>query len=239
MSDLPMVEALLERQGRFWELRRKLQTENAGKLTAPYEGPWISVSRQLGSGGIELARRLGHELGWQVYDREILRVIAENTHTRKSVLSQMDEKAVGPLNEYLRRLLDSSIPGQVPIWRETVSVIWGLAKQGNVVIVGRGANWFLPPVSGVRVRTIAGREFRIAAVVRDGAIDRAIAERTIDEDDERRANYIRQAHGQDIEDPEGYDLVLNVGVLDLHTAQEIVLAALRRRVADVLLKPHT
>jgi len=239
MSDLPRVEALLERQARFRELRRKLEAENAGKLNAPCEGPWISVSRQLGSGGIELARRLGHELGWQVYDREVLRVIAENTRTRESVLSLMDEKAVGPLNDYLRQLLDSDIPGQVPIMRETVSVIWSLAKQGNAVIVGRGANWFLSPKSGVRVRTIAAREFRIAAVGRDSAIDRATAERTIDEDDRRRAHYIHQAHGQDVENPEGYDLVLNLGVLDLDAAQEIVLTALRRRIAGALLKPLT
>jgi len=239
MDDLPMVEALLERQGKFRELRRKLEAEDAGKLTAPSEGPWISLSQQLGSGGTELARRLGHELGWQVYDREILRVIAENTHTRESVLSQMDEKAVGPLIEYLRRLLDSSIPGQVPIMRETVSVIWSLAKQGNAVIVGRGANWFLSPHSGVRVRTIAAREFRIAAVSREAAIDRTTAERTIDEDDRRRADYIRQAHGQNIENPEGYDLVLNLGALDLDSAQEIVLAVLRRRIADALLQPPT
>jgi cytidylate kinase len=191
----------------------------------------------MGSGGIELARRLGHELGWQVYDREILRVIAENTHTRESILAQMDEKAVGPLSEYLRRLLDSSIPGQVPILRETVSVIWSLARQGYAVIVGRGANWFLSQKSGVRVRTIAPREFRIAAVGRDTATDRATVERTIDEDDQRRAYYIQQTHGQDIENPEGYDLVLNLGVLDLDDAQEIVLTALRRRIADALLKP--
>jgi len=136
-------------------------------------------------------------------------------------------------------LFDSRFPGQVPIMRETVSVVWSLAKQGNAVIVGRGANWFLSPSSGVRVRTIAAREFRIAAVGRDAAIDRAAAERTIDEDDQRRAYYIHQAHGQDIENPEGYDLVLNLGVLDLDAAQEIVLTALRRRIADVLLKPLT
>jgi len=239
MSDLPMVEAILERQGRFRELRKKLEAESAGKLTSLTEGPWVSLSRQLGSGGIELARRLGHELGWQVYDREILRVIAENTHTRESVLSQMDEQTVGPLSEYLRRLLDSRFPGQQPVMRETMSVIWGLAKQGNAVIVGRGANWFLSPRSGVRVRTIAPREVRTEAQARASAIDRAAAERMIDEDDRRRAEFVRQVHGQDIEDPEGYDLILNLGALDLDTAQEIVLTALRRRIGRASLKPRS
>ncbi len=165
-------------------------------------------------------------------------MIAENTHTRESVLSLMDEKAVGPLHDYLRRVLDSSIPGQVPIMRETVSVIWSLAKQGNAVIVGRGANWFLSPKGGVRVRTVADREFRVATVSREAAIDRATAERTIDEDDRRRAEYIRLAHGQSIENPEGYDLVLNLGTLDLDVAQEIVLTALRRRIGEGLLRPR-
>ncbi len=218
-------------------MRRRLEAERAGRLAAPSEGPWISISKQLGSGGIELARRLGHELGWQVYDREILTTIAENTHTREAVLSQMDEKSVGPLTEYLRRLLDSSIPGQVPIMRETVSVIWSLAKQGHAVIVGRGANWFLSPKCGVRVRTIAPREYRTATVAREAAIDLAEAKRTINDDDRRRADYIQRAYRQDIENPEGYDVVLNLAVLDLDVAQEIVLTVLRRRIGDAWLRP--
>ena len=124
MENLPKIEAMLERQGRFWEIRRRL-AEEAGasaldSMAHLSEGPWVTISRQLGSGGIEFARRLAHELGWQVFDREIVSTIAENTRTRESVLSRLDEAAIGPVNDYISGLLDHDHPGRTPFLQEMV-----------------------------------------------------------------------------------------------------------------------
>lgn len=236
MSNLPKVEAILERQARFRELRKRVGAEGEGRLAKTVQGPWLTLSRQLGSGGTELARRLGYDLGWQVFDHEILRIIAENTHTREWVISQMDERAVGPLNDYLRCLLDSSLPGHQPIMREMMRVIWGLAQDGNAVIVGRGANWLLSPRAGVRLRTVAPRATRVQNLARDLGLDEATAEQRIDEDDLRRSEFVRQTYGQDIEDPLGYDMILNLDSQDLDAAEALVLTALRRRIGHLSLR---
>jgi len=225
MVTLPNVEAILERQARLWEMRRRMDRESrAGASTsrAHRDGPWITVSRQLGSGGSELARRLGVELGWEVYDRQILETIARHTHTREAVLSRLDERAVGPMIEYIRRLLDPEIPGQSDFLQEMLRVIWGLARQGHAIIVGRGANWFLDPRSGLRIRIVAPFDLRAARVGR--------GERTVRDNDEGQSEFVRMIFRRDIDDPLGYDLVLNTGTVDLPSAARAAVAALRPRV---------
>lgn len=224
---LPEVERILERQARLWEMRSRVDQERRaeakqGGLPA---GPWITVSRQLGSGGTELARRLGVELGWEVYDREILDTIARHTHTREIVLSRLDERAVGPMIDYIRRLLDPEVPGQTEFLQEMLRVIWGLARNGNAIIVGRGANWFLDPRQGLRIRVVAPFEVRVGRAGRD--------ESRVRSNDERQTEFVRRVFRQNIDDPLGYDLVLNTGVIDLASAVRSAIAALRPRVPVV------
>ena len=51
-------------------------------------------------------------------------------------------------------------PGQVAFLQELIRVVWGLAKEGHAVILGRGANWFLNQEFGLRLRVVADREER-------------------------------------------------------------------------------
>jgi len=236
MSDLPKIEEMLERQARLWAMRRKL-TESSRLSPGSggselREGPWITISRQLGSDGSELARRLGHDLGWQVFDREILGSIADHTHTREAVLRHLDEQAIGPINDYLSQLLDPSIPGRTEFQKEMARVIWGLARQGSAIIVGRGANCMLDAGCGLRIRTVAPLETRVKRVCKTDSVDRATAEARIRLNDERQRAFIRQAFDRDIADAVNYDLLLNLGALDLDSAVQIVLAALRSKLAE-------
>jgi len=233
MESLPKIEAMLERQGRFWELRRRLAAETGiealQSMAHLSEGPWLSVSKQLGAGGIEFARRLAHALGWQVFDHEILTTIAQNTHTRESVLSRLDEAAIGPINDYISGLLDHEHPGRTPFLQEMVRVIWGLAKQGNAIIVGRGANWFLDPRFGLRVRCVAPLETRIERVAREEGLSPDVARSRILANDANQVAFIQQVYRRRIDDPDGYDLILNLGNLELDAGVEAALTALRRR----------
>jgi cytidylate kinase len=220
------IEQIIEQQAKFWEVRRRLAEEGGEAarqaLAHLSEGPWITVSKQWGSGGVELARRVGEEMGWQVFDREILIAIAENTKMRETVLSRMDERAIGSFNDYIVQMLVPSDPGQLTFLQEMVRVIWGLARQGNAVIVGRGANWFLSPQYGLRVRTIAPLEYRMQQL--SGATEKEIRER-----DAEQVSFIRRVYGRSIDDPEGYDLILNLQSMDFRTAVEVVMAALRKK----------
>lgn len=227
MEKLPTVEAMLERQAAAWELSRRMAESSPGAEEA--EGPWITISRQIGAGGNDLAQSLGEELGWQIFDREILSTIAEHTHTREAVLRRLDERAIGPLIDYISRLFEPELLGQTDFLREMLRVIWGLAKKGNAIILGRGANWFLRPDFGLRLRVVAPMEFRSRTIAELERVPLDLAEKRLHEIDARQQSFVRQAFGKDIADPLGYDLVLNLGSTDLASATQIVLTALRRR----------
>ena len=233
MAGGKQIEQIIERQAKFWEVRRRLAAEGgeAAKRAMAHlgEGPWITVSKQLGSNGVELARELGRELGWQVFDREIVAAIAAQRQLREAVLSRLDERAIGAFNDYIAQMLVPNDPGQLAYIEELVRVIWGLARQGNAIILGRGANWFLNARFGLRLRVIAPLEIRADRVAREEGIGLAEPGRKIKEHEAKQAAFIRQVYGREIGDPLGYDILLNMGEIELDVAARIALQALRAK----------
>jgi len=236
MSDLPNIERILERQVKSWELRRRLAGaggEAAREALAHLrEGPWITVSRQLGAGGDGLAAEMGSRLGWEVYDREILGAIATQTKSRERVMAELDEKTVAPFQEFIARLLVRDDPSQLEYVRELADVVWGLARKGRVIIVGRAANWFLDDRYGLRIRVVAPSEQRVERITRQMGGSPAEARKVLQAHDVKRRIFVEQFFGQDINDPLGYDLILNTGALDPGSVTEIALTALRRKLSS-------
>jgi len=237
MSKLPNIEQILERQARSWELRRRLAGEGGEAareaLAHLTEGPWMTISRQLGSGGDELGKRLGERLGWQVYDREILTEIARQTHSRERVLAQLGEQAIAPFQEFIARLLVRDDPSQLSYLKELAHVVWGLARQGQAIILGRAANWFLDDEYGLRVRVVAPSEVRVERAAQEAGCGIAQARKLVQAHDSMRSAFIEQYFGQNVNDPQGYDLVLNTGALEIDAAVEIVLTALRSKLSSI------
>jgi len=229
MSDSSSLSSLINRQVSLWESRRGLQAEGRGALAHRSEGPWITISTQLGAGGVELAQGLGARLGWQVFDKEILGEIAKSTNTREKVLSRLDDHAVGAFEDYVAHLFVPGNLGRSAYVLEMMRVLWAIARQGQAIMLGRGANWLLDPRCGLRVRAIAPVDKRVSWLKRTQAMPAAEAIRRVEEDNADRARFMRQVYKQDIDDPLGYDLVVNLGTLDLEPAVEVVAAALSHK----------
>jgi cytidylate kinase len=223
------LERIIERQISTWDSqeRRREQTGKRvrGELRPPGGGPWVTVSLQLGSGGVELATAVAARLGWHVFNKELLQTIASRMHVRERVLSPLDGHAIGALQDYLDHLFVPGHPGRPAYLREMVGVLWSIAREGHAVIVGRGANWILDPGDGLRVRVVAPADMRAQRLARMEKLSAAVAHRRIKDDDADRAAFVRQAFHKDIDDATGYDLVINRGVLEHEAAVESVLGA--------------
>jgi len=234
MTSSSNIEKIIEKQARFWEVRERIAEEGGEAaqraLAHLAEGPWISISKQWGSGSRELARRLAVELHWQWFDKQILTAIADHTHSCEQILHRLDEHAIGSINDYVSQMVVSEDPGQATYLHQMVRVVMGLAKQGNAIIVGRGANFFLDPRFGLRVRLVAPLEKRVArvAAAEGRSLDSARSE--IEQNDAQQAAFIRQVFGQSIDDPLGFDIVVNMGDLDEDTSMRAILAALRQKI---------
>ena len=212
----PTIEQILERQAGLHALRDRAAAQGGDAarraLAHREEGPWIAVSKQTGTGGLE-----------------ILTAIAEHTERRESVLSRFDERAIGTFDDYLGQLVVPGDPGRFAYWRELVRTVWVLGRRGNVVLVGRGAHWVLRREFGLAVRLVAPLAHRAETLARRAGAGEPDARRQIARDDRAQARFVRQVFGRSIEDPEGYDLVLNVAALGADAVARTIEDALRRK----------
>jgi cytidylate kinase len=229
---------LLERQGSLQEIRRRLARERGearhARVGGLDQGPWITLSKSLGADWEGMARRLAKELGWETYDREILETVSRESHVREALLSSLDEREVGWIEETLARFAAPDRPAHQAYLDQMARVILALGHHGRAILVGRGANWLLDPGCGLRVRLVAPLPARIARVAKAERLSPAEARERIRHDDESRARFIHQVYQQDINDPAGYDMILNLGSLTQDAAAECVLAALRGKLGRAL-----
>lgn len=224
------VGALVDRQ----MLRRRLLDEaqrHPGEASRPGLLPrltTLTISRQDGSGGRQLARAVADELGYEFIDRQILDLLVANTGARERLVSSLDEKARSRLEVWLEGMMTGHYLGSVEYSRWLARSIRALAWSGSVVILGRGANIVLGPEGGFHVRVVAPREQRIRNLVAAAGLSADAAERRVDANDRDRAEFHRRQFGADIDDPAAYHLFINTGLVPLDTARDVVIAAWRR-----------
>ncbi len=231
------IERLVARQLEYCELRRRREEQEAALDTPPTgpprpppaPGPCILVSRERGSGGGAIARRVGERLGWQVFDREIVEEIARRAHIRQQLVESVDEHVRSRWRLHLRTPATDEPLGWRDYLHQLQEIILALGHHGHVVLVGRGAQWILPHEGSLRVRVIAPPEARAQRVVASDGLTLEEARQVLEETDHQRVVFQKRAFGQDPRDPRAYDLVINTGELDLNTAVKLVLEAAEGR----------
>ena len=121
----------------------------------------ITITREYGAGGGEVARKLADALGWEVLDRELLHQAAEVEHVPDAELERLDEKAVTMADRFrLHPPHQKYLHGLTQAARQA-------AERGNVVIVGRGARHLMGEMPDVfHVRLVAPRQWRAERMAR-------------------------------------------------------------------------
>lgn len=186
--------------------------------------PVITLSRQMGSRGDDVAQAVARQLGLQVVGRELINRAARAAGVPEVALAAFDELGllgVKPAATALR------------LYRQKVTeVITELAARGDVLLVGRGSQVVLAGWPGVlHVRIIAPRDLRIATVQARCKVPAEVATARVDASDRARAGYLRQHYGLQLDDPSLYDLVINMARLDVETAAALICEAARRLTA--------
>jgi cytidylate kinase len=126
----------------------------------------ITVSRQFGSGGREVGKRLADELGLQYYDRELITEIAKKTELNEDYVSYVIEK--GGYHNYMFSFAHSMpFVSSTPTTMTDVlvaqrNIIKELAKNGNCVIVGRSADAILQDFKPFRIFVYADEKSKLA-----------------------------------------------------------------------------
>ena len=197
---------------RFWrdERRRPVRTDV------------ITISREAGSGGKTIARIVAAELGYTVYDKEIIEQMADLLRADPDQVKRLDERAPSMIVEIVQGALDRT-PSSASYLRRLREVVREIAARGKAIIVGRGRACLVP--ESLRVRVVAPFEVRVARVAELQGISEAEARRRVAESDAARRAFGRRHFRCSLEDPVLYDLVINTERISLEHGAELILLA--------------
>ncbi len=162
------VLKLIENQRALWDIRSRLgqvdRRPGRCEVGGVSYGPCLLISRECGSGGSQIARLASQRLGWQVYDREIVDQIAQLAHARQKLIESVDERIRSKWETTWRHMLFPEDVGPDAYMQYLREVVMTLGHHGDVVLLGRGSQYFLPPRCALRIRLVAPLEERIKRV---------------------------------------------------------------------------
>jgi len=175
----------------------------------------ITISREMGGGGIPIAHQAAEQLGYKLINGEMIREIAPQYGLTNEILAQIDEKPPAFIENLDR---------QIELGMHRIQlIVLEQALEGNVIIYGRGGQDLLPDISSVfRVRVIAPFEDRVERWAEREWIDPDLAHSMVRKSDQQRAGFIKYYYDRDWEDPLHYDLVINTVRLSFEGAVKLI-----------------
>ena len=193
----------------------------------------VTIEREYGSGGGEIAQLVSNHLGWKLWDQLLTEEIARLAECPKSVVQLREERTdplyyrlfksflrgsyEGSLNAYKLKLVDSE-----SILKITERVVQHAARAGNAVIVGRGSQQFLRNrPDTLRVFLYAPREDKLRRLVARGKSQKD-AEQLVDTVDRERTAFLKKYFHVDWPDRGVYHTMINTAIGD-HAVAKIIL----------------
>ena len=176
------------------------------------EIPVITISRQYGAGGRELAGIIANKLGIKLYDRQIVHIAAA-----KLGIDDLSEKDLLEMENYVKPLSMSFVPfrsfgmnmgeSSQGIFMSESAAIRKLAKDGPCVILGRSADYALRKFDNkFSVFVCADDDYREA---RGKTVYGGKTLKELNQEDKKRARYYNYYTGQTWGEGQNYDMVVN------------------------------
>jgi cytidylate kinase len=194
--------------------------------------PVITISKEPGAGGNILAEKIAERLDLDIFNRDIIKGIAESAKISASVIETLEKKRLSGVEDFISSLVNKHYLYPGLYLEHLMKVVCTIAEHGRAVIVGRGANFILPPEKRFSVRVVAPLDVRIQNIARRFGVSAEEAKRRVIRRESRRSAFIRQSFNADISDPIHYDLTITTGKLSIESAVEAVISAVMVTVVD-------
>jgi cytidylate kinase len=193
----------------------------------------ITLEREYGCGGSEIAQRLAERLGWKLWDELLTREIAHLAHCSQSVVEQREERTDPLYYRLMKSFMRGSYEGSLNapklnlvdsenILKITQRVVLHAASRGDSVIVGRGSQLFLKDrPDTMRVFLYAQRDAKVRRLLARGKSDKE-AQELVDTVDRERSNFLEKYFRVEWPDRAIYHLMINTGAGDETVVQTIL-----------------
>ena len=191
----------------------------------------ITISREFGSGGRSIGRKVAEKLGIPFYDKELVDQIAMESGFAPQFVEEHGEHSPGK-SFFSYAFAHHGVPGVMNglstadfLWNIQCNVILQLADKGPCVIVGRNADYILKDRKDCLHTFIhADMEFRADRIVRlYGESEKSPEVRLQEKDKRRRVNY-QHYTGRTWGTAQNYDICLNSSVIGIDECADIIIA---------------
>lgn len=200
-------------------------------LESGFSKPFITIAREPGSGGHPIGKLVADSLNFEFIDDEILEEIAHSTKKRKEVLTDVDEKGRTAIQDIVQGLINPDYVSDVTYVSELTRVILSYAYRGNVVILGRGANFITPFAQGLHVRLTAPYGVRVQRAVDYEGLNLTQAREVINKVEKDRKDFVKQYLKKSVDDADSYDLTLNTTYFIPEQSADLILQAFKSKFA--------
>lgn len=193
----------------------------------------ITIEREYGCGGGEIAKLVATRLGWKLWDHVLTEEIARLANCPKAVVEEREEKNDPLYYRLFKSFMRGSYEGAInapklnlvdseTILKITRRVVERAAEKGHCVIVGRGSQQFLKTrPDTLRVFLYAPRQDKVRRIMARGKSEKE-AEQLVDSVDQERTDFIRKYFNVDWPDRPIYHTMLNTAIGDECTADMIL-----------------
>jgi len=202
----------------------------------------VTISREYGSGGGEIAVRLAKRLSWQLIDHDIVSRVAKEMGISEREAELHDEQTEGLLSRILNsmRTIDPALmvgtestafAADAEAYRRALGkVVSAAVKRGHVVIVGRASQVLLARRRDVlHARIVAPLDMRIAYVMSREGLTQDAARSRIQLKDRDRMRYLQAEFDAKSTDAHLYDIVVNTANFSLDQAVDFICLAMQHK----------
>lgn len=182
----------------------------------------ITISRQMGSLGNQVAQEIGRCLGYKVVWREVINEAARRAGVPEVALATIDE-----LNLLGIRPTADALEAYHTAVRDLMHEI---NQQDNAVIVGRAGQVLLREEDNViHVRIFAPFDLRVERIAERHHVKLDVARKQVKMSDDSRTKYLKRYYGARWDDPDLYDILINTAHVNVVSAAAVVCKVIEKR----------
>lgn len=190
----------------------------------------ITISREYGSGGGEIGRRLGEYFNIPCYDKELLTIVAKESGYCTEYFEKFDEKPIKVLSYFAFDGTNNVLPANHQLFLKQFNLIQKLAKEGSCIFVGRAANYALNDYKYVTNVFIHGDfEFRRERAINHHGIDERYSESIVKKIDKERASYYKYYTDSTWGMAKNYHLSIDTSYIGIDEAVKVIIEFIEKK----------
>jgi len=207
------MNSFINAQVKYWSMQKEMINSVEEKSILPF----ITISREYGSGGYDIAEEivslLNEELNpepkWAAYDKKLLEKVMDDMGLSSNLMETLTNQARKTITNLIQTSF-STFPPQVAVFKKLVETERILATNGHVVLVGRAGNVITKDLKGgFHIRIIADLEYKTDRISEKLEITKKEARKVIETKEAERNSFLKEFVKFDLTDPHHYHLIIN------------------------------